>query len=480
MKKKPKERTLPTALIPTPSSKVDTSTTDSPSKWIRIERPFPLPSYVKDALYRLSNAGHLAYLVGGSVRDFLLGHEVKDHDIATSAHPNELCQLFPNAIEVGKAFGVIKVPTGTYPPLLEIATFRQDLDYQDFRRPKGVVFSGPAQDALRRDFTINALFFDPKTSRILDFTSGVEDLKNKKIRAIGSPSERLKEDALRLLRAVRFKTRLGFQIEAKTAEAIRLRAKLITKVSAERIRDELTLMWRGPNPGVALEMLSEFGLLGLLLPELEALRGVPQIPSSHRHETLWDHELRMLRVLAEQTPERSQALAWAAILHDVGKPEALRLTHGKNFNGHEQESVKLIRKITERLRMSRADSELISDLVEELTQFKEVFQMRESTLQRFIRRPYFEELLALYKADAVATDGNLAFYEFAFSRFEAFRQTPHLQSPKLIDGHDLLQLGFQPGPEFSEILRVLEDLVFEKKISTKEEALDYVISHWAK
>jgi poly(A) polymerase len=447
-------------------------------KWIRSDRALPLPAYVKEALQKLGEAGHVAYIVGGSVRDFLLGKEVKDHDIATSADPDELVRLFPRAIEVGKAFGVIKVPTGTTPPLLEIATFRKDLDYRDYRRPKGVVFTGPVQDAVRRDFTINALFYDPKTSRILDITGGMEDLKNKVLRAIGNPSERFREDALRLLRAIRFKTRLGFELEVTTKEAILARAKLISRVSAERVRDELTLMWTGPQPKEALSLLSELGLLTLILPELEALKGIPQVPSTHKNENVWNHMLKMVQILVEQNPVRSSNLLWAAVLHEVGKPVALKINNQKNFIGHEIESSKLAQIITQRFKMSRADCDRIAIMVAEHTKFKEVFQMRESTLQRFIREPHFEELLALHKADATASDGNLAYYEFCSSRLEAFKQSAEPISPKLVDGKDLIQLGFRPGPEFSEILNVLEDLILEKKLTSKEEALEYVLKNF--
>jgi len=364
--------------------------------------------------------------------------------------------------------------------LLEIATFRKDLDYRDYRRPKGVVFTGPTQDAVRRDFTINALFYDPKTSRILDVTGGMDDLKNKTLRAIGNASERFREDALRLLRAIRFKTRLGFKLEAGTQEAILARAKLITKISAERVRDELTLMWTGPQPSEALKLLSELGLLAIILPELEALKGVAQVPSTHKEENLWGHTLKMVQTLVEQNPVRSANLLWAAVLHEVGKPMALKANKGKNFNGHEIESAKLAQIITQRFKMSRADADRISMMVGEHTKFKEVFQMRESTLQRFIREPNFAELLALHKADATASDGNLAYYEFCSNRLEAFKQSSELLSARLVDGKDLIQLGFQPGPEFSEILNVLEDLALEQKLKSKEEALEYVLKNFVR
>jgi tRNA nucleotidyltransferase/poly(A) polymerase len=271
---------------------------------------------------------------------------------------------------------------------------------------------------------------------------------------------------------------LGFSLEASTQEAIVARAKLIAKISAERVRDELTLMWMGPQPSEALSLLSEFKLLSIILPELEALKGVIQVPASHKEENLWQHTLKMVQTLVTQGPVRSPNLLWAAILHEVGKPIALKINLGKNFNGHEIEAVKQVQLITQRFKMSRADCDRIAILVAEHTKFKEVFQMRESTLQRLVRAPHFEELLALHKADATSSDGNLAYYEFCASRLEAFKQSSEPISFKLIDGTDLIQLGFQPGPEFSEILNVLEDLALEKKLKSKEEALEYVLKNF--
>ncbi len=447
-------------------------------KWIRVDRPFQLPGYLKEALQKLNESGHIAYLVGGCVRDFLIGRELKDYDIATDATPDLLCKLFPMAITVGKAFGVIKVPTGTQPPLLEIATFRKDLEYQDYRRPEGVVFSGPVEDASRRDFTMNGLFYDPKTSRILDCVDGMEDIQRKVIRAIGNPSVRFREDALRLLRAVRFKTRLGFSIDLETAQAIRNRARLITKVSAERVRDELTAMWTGPNPSEALRLLSDLDLLSFVLPEVEALKGIVQIPSYHPDEDVWAHLLKMLEFLAQQNHQRSATLAWAAVLHEIGKPVVSKQNDGPNFNGHEIEAAKLAEKVTQRFKLSGNEIQRVVALVADHLKLKDAFQMREATLERLLREDHFEELLALHRADACALDGNLAYYEFCSSRLNQLKSTSQMELPKLVDGRDLIQLGFSPGPLFSEILKTIEDLTLEKKFKTKDEALEYVIKNF--
>ena len=469
MKKKPsKVPKLETASKRTPFSKASISSTASSSKWIRTERPLTLPAYVKEAVHALGEAGHIAYIVGGSIRDFLLGHESKDHDIATSASPDELCELFPRAVTVGKAFGVIKVPVNAperdAPVLMEIATFREDLEYVNHRHPKGVKFSGPEEDARRRDFTINALFYDPKTSRILDTTGGLQDLRDGIIRAIGNPSERFREDALRLLRAVRFTARLGFVIEHETAKAIHARARLISKVSAERVRDELTLMWCGPRPAEALEALSHFGLLGQVLPELEALKSQPGTPSP------WTKTVKALSVMAAQNTHLSPTLAWATLLAETTG------AHGDALQG-----AATARAVATRLKMSREEIDRIGSLIESQPKFRDAFKMRESTLQRFVREPGFEELLALHRVDATITDGNLACYEFCRTRWlevvELGRKDEG-ETARLLDGKDLIQLGLRRGPEFSEILRVVEDLALEKRLHSKEEALEYVVRNF--
>jgi poly(A) polymerase len=422
-----------------------------------------------------------------------LGRETKDHDIATSASPDALCELFPRAITVGKAFGVIKVPIEGIPEPLEIATFREDLEYKDHRHPEGVKFSGPLEDARRRDFSINALFYDPKTSRILDPTNGYEDLKAGCVRAIGDPVARFKEDALRLLRAVRFTTTLGFSLEPETRKAVHDKAKLIAHVSQERIRDEITLMLKGSRPANALELMSSLGLLAVVLPEVEALKRVSQAPTylnvlgargaSQEAETadsVWATTLKTVRELAEKIPKRSNALAWGAVLYDIGKPVASARNEGKNFNGHEIDGARIARTIGERLKMPRAEVDQIVGLVEDLHKFRGVFRMREATLERFVRQPGFAELLELHRAQSIASDGNLAFYEFCLSRHQDALRSDAALNPKLIDGKDLIQLGFKPGPEFSNILRTVEDMALEKKLLSKEQALEFVISHFVK
>jgi poly(A) polymerase len=270
-KKKPKAPKRPSGSKPTPSSKVLTPSTDSHSKWIPIEKNFPLSASAKSVIAVLSAAGFSAYLVGGAVRDFLLGVPTKDFDLATDATPDEIEELFPNAIDVGRSFGVMKIPfeDGSF---VEVATFREDAEYNDYRHPKSVRFSGPEEDASRRDFTINGLFYDPKSRRVLDCVGGFADLQAKKIRAIGDPAARLREDALRVLRAVRFAVRFGFKIEETTWKALLENARFTRKVSAERIRDEIASMLKGRKPQDAISMLRELGIVSLWLPEVAKVK----------------------------------------------------------------------------------------------------------------------------------------------------------------------------------------------------------------
>jgi poly(A) polymerase len=437
----------------------------------------PLPAEIRQAIQRLNARGHLAYVNGGSVRDFLLGREPKDHDLSTDATPDEICEIFPDAITVGKSFGVLKFPGD-----VEIASFRRDLEYSDHRRPEGVELAEPEEDALRRDFTINGMFYDPKTQQILDCVGGADDLRARVVRAIGDPDERFKEDALRLLRAIRFTTELGFRLDLGTMEAIKRHARLVLKVSAERIRDELEAMWLGADPAQALGMLSEYGLLFLILPEVQALRGVKQMDPTNPFEEPWPAEdvwsttLKTVSLLKKQTPRASVALMWASVLMNVGKPIAAKKNAGKHFNGHELEAALLIQRVGERLRLPRSETERIVALSSEVLKFGDVFQMREATLLRWIAQPYFEELLSLHRAEVTATDGNLAAYEFCSQRLKTYRESPAL--PRLLDGADLIQMGFLPGPQFTKILRMVEDLALERKITTKDEALEFVVKYF--
>lgn len=450
-------------------------------KWIRIERPLPLPALVREAISRLNETGYVAYVVGGSVRDFLMGRTPKDHDLATDATPDEILALFPEAIPVGKAFGVVRLvgEVGKAQDDVEIATFRKDLDYVDSRHPSGIELAGPVEDSARRDFTINAIYYDSKAVRVLDLENGQADLRAHLIRAIGNPAKRFQEDALRLLRAVRFAVTLGFQIESETWKAVCARARSITRVSPERIRDEFHAILASSRADEGMTLLHDSGMLHHIVPELLALRGVKQSPLYRRENDLWLHLLTSLRVLHGLYPDRARVLSWAVLLREIGKPVAYRKSGGVNFNGYEIESARIARSILDRLRLPRTEVEAVVAMLADQLKFREIFRMRESRLQRWVREPYFEELLALHHVDSVAGDGNLVAYEFALSRWQSVHNGGG-EMPRLIDGKDLIGLGFSPGPEFTAILRTVEDLALEDQLKTKEDALEYVVKHFVR
>ncbi len=447
---------------------------EKPLKWTRIDRPLVIPVQVRDILARLDGAGFVGFLVGGCVRDALLERTTHDYDVATNANPDEIERLFPDSITVGKQFGVLKIPVEGGLDPVEVATFREDLEYKDNRHPVGVRFSGPEEDARRRDFTINALFYDPKTQRILDTVGGLEDLRARVVRAIGDPQARFKEDALRLLRGVRFSTTLDFAMEPATFAAIKAQSRLISKVSHERIRDELTRMLLGPRPSTAFGLLSECDLLAWILPEVEALKRTEQ--PTYVQRNLWLHTLKVLETCIQQNPNRTFVLVWAALLQEVGKPVAWKKSGEKSFAGHDREAASTAEKIAQRLKFSVESQQAVSHLVRDHLKLREVFNMREATLQRLIRDPLFPELLALHRAAATVTDGNHACWEFARSRHQEYLTAPPTDLSKILTGEDLIALGLKPGPRFSEILRLVEDRVLERRIETKEQALEYVLT----
>lgn len=417
---------------------------------------------------RLRQRGHQAWLVGGCVRDELLGISPADYDVATSALPQEILDLFPNARLVGAHFGVVLVDSGAVS--VEVATFRSDHSYRDGRRPEAVIFeTDPRQDALRRDFTINGLFLDPFDGSVLDYVGGQEDLRAGVVRAIGDPAVRFAEDHLRMLRGVRLAARYGFRIEEGTFRAIRQHRHLILKVSAERIRDELVRILIEGGARRGMELLDACGLLEEILPEVKAFQGVEQPPEYHPEGDVWTHVLLMLEAMAAPTP----TLALGVLLHDVGKPVTFRRVERIRFDGHVEAGVALARDILSRLRFSTDTISRVVDLVAQHLRFKDIQKMKPSTLKRFLRLPHFDEHLELHRLDCLASHGNLDNYAFAKQMFE---QTPaeELRPPRLLTGHDLIALGYEPGPQFGRLLRAVEDAQLEGKIRTREEALALV------
>jgi putative nucleotidyltransferase with HDIG domain len=431
---------------------------------------------------RLRGAGYDAYFAGGCVRDLLLGHEPEDFDVATSARPEAVMALFPRTFAVGAHFGVVLVADEIdgHEIVTEVATFRSDGAYADGRRPESVRFSDNAEeDVVRRDFTINGMLLDPQLLResgdigaaVLDYVGGRADLRARLVRAIGDPEKRFEEDKLRMLRAVRFAARFDFEIEAATEEAIRRFARKIDQVSRERVRDELTRMLTEGRARRAFELLDRTGLLREVLPEIDRLHGVEQPPEFHPEGDVWEHTMMLL----EQLPAgASPTLAWGALLHDVGKPATFQRGPGRiRFNGHVEVGVRIAEDIARRLRFSNEETTQIVSLVENHMRFGDVEKMKASTLKRFFRLPVFPEHLALHRMDCLASHRDLSLYDFAKERFEA---TPveEVRPALLVTGRDLIEAGFQPGPQFKELLALAEDAQLEGRIRTKEEGLELV------
>ena len=421
----------------------------------------------------LRSHGHEALLAGGCVRDILLGREPADYDVATDGTPDEVMALFPESLAVGAQFGVIAVRRDGLK--VEVATFRADAGYSDGRHPDGVVYARTAQeDVQRRDFTINGLLMRHDTGEVLDYIGGQADLRAGVIRAIGEPGRRFREDKLRLLRAVRFAARFGFAIEPATFEAVRRSAREITQISAERVRDELTKLLTEGAARRGFELLEETGLLHAVLPEVAALKGVEQPPQFHPEGDVWIHT----RLMIEQLPAgASPRLAWGILLHDVGKPATFKSAKETGdrirFDGHVDVGVQMAQDIARRLRFSNDDAEQIVALVANHMRFKDVEQMRASTLKRFVRLPRFEEHLELHRLDCLSSHRRLESYEFV-RRTLAETPAEQIRPPRLLSGDDLLEMGYQPGPLFSEILRSVEDAQLEGQLRSGEEAKDYV------
>jgi poly(A) polymerase len=429
--------------------------------------------FATDVVRRLHAAGYEALWAGGCVRDELLGRSPTDFDVATSARPEEVQRLFRRTIAVGLSYGVTNVlgprtPAG--PLKVEVATFRADVSYSDGRHPDEVRFSSAREDALRRDFTINGMFFDPIRSQIVDYVGGQEDLKARLLRAIGDPLLRFTEDKLRMLRAVRFATRFDLTIEPATAVAIKHMAREITVVSAERIAKELRQILVGPQRVRGVTLLYDLGLAAAILPELLPMKGLPQGPPDAPTGDLWDHVLRVLELLG---PAPSFPLAMAALLHDVGKPRTVGRTPDRyTFYGHEHVGCRLAETICSRLKLSNAERERIAWLVDKHQILSDARQMRTSKLKTLLIHPGIRELLALHRADALAsghaTTDHVDFCEQLLKEWSMADLNPE----PLMTGHDLTSLGLEPGPLYKRVLAAVREAQLEGSVKTREEALE--------
>jgi poly(A) polymerase len=417
---------------------------------------------------RLRSEGFQAYLVGGCVRDLVMGREPKDYDVTTNATPDQVLTLFPDALTVGAQFGVVIVPREA--GNVEVATFRSDGLYADGRHPREVRYAEtPQEDVRRRDFTINGLLYDPLSDQVLDFVGGQADIRARRVRTIGDPLERFSEDRLRMLRAVRFTARFGFKLEPAVLTAIRRLAAQIHDVSAERVRDEIVKILTEGQARRGFELLDESGLLQEVLPEVKRLQGVEQPPEFHPEGDVWIHTLLMLERLREPTP----TLALGVLLHDVGKPPTFTIRERIRFDNHMEVGAKMAEEICSRLRLSARETERVVELVRQHLRFKDFPRMRRSTQLRFLRQGGFEEHLELHRLDCLASHGDLTNYELARRMLEETPQEEIKPAP-LLRGDDLIAQGYSPGPIFKRILQAVEDAQLEGRIHTRGEALRLV------
>ncbi len=423
----------------------------------------PIPAAPLEVLRILRENGHEALLVGGCVRDLLLGRKPKDWDVATDALPDRIEALFPKTVAVGKAFGIIAVVCDDG-STVEVATYRADSPYADGRHPSTVAFTNAREDALRRDFTVNALFLDPATGDIRDYIGGRADLDARVIRAIGDPETRFKEDHLRLLRAVRFAVVLGFSIEPATFAAIQKLAPQIHRISAERIRDELfRLLTEAPQAGQALQLLRDAGLLKEILPEIEALVGVEQPPEFHPEGDVFTHVKLMLDAMP---PNPSLRLALAVLLHDIGKPPTANFatlpdgTQRWRFENHAPVGAEMARAILERLRAPNALVADVCAIVAGHMRIADADKMRPPKLRRLIGAPTFADELELHRLDCASSHAILDVYDFLKAKQAEFAAEPVLPPP-LVTGRDLIALGHVPGPRFAQLLRDAYDRQLE-------------------
>jgi len=420
----------------------------------------------------LREKGFQAYFVGGCVRDMVMKRRPSDFDIATSAFPEEIEAIFSKTIPVGKAFGVMIVRLEG--ESFEVATFRKDFEYRDGRRPGRVEFSNAKADCLRRDFTVNGLFYDPAQGEIIDWVDGIRDIKRKVIRTIGSPTRRFREDKLRMLRAVRFATNLGFKIEKKTLEAIKRMHKQTRVVSAERIRDELVKLLTGPNPRNGLDWLDKTGLLKVILPEVEKLKNVAQPKEFHPEGDVYKHT----RLLLYYLKEPDIVLALGALLHDIGKPKTFRRAKDRiRFNGHDKVGARMTEDILQRLRFSNEIKKQVTACVEWHMQFKDAKKMRESTLKKMFQRPTFDTELEQHRVDCMASHKDLTIWRFLHKKKKTMTQKEIKPTPYLM-GRDLLAMGIPAGPAMGEILKLAEEKQLDGHWKNKEEAAQWAKKHW--
>ena len=430
----------------------------------------PLFSAAAEVVCAIREKGHNAYFVGGAVRDMLMGIAPKDIDIATSATPAEVSALFPRNIQVGASFGIVKVIHGDF--IIEVATFREEREYSDGRRPDNVTYTdNPRLDAARRDFTINSLYFDPLDRQIYDFFEGEKDIRRGLIRTVGDAETRFSEDYLRILRAVRFSCRFGFHLDEAIVAATKKLAPFLKKLSAERVRDELNMCFTGPDPRRALELMMELRIADIVLPEVAAMKGVEQHCEYHPEGDVMVHTLIMLGHLTLPDPE----LAWAVLLHDVAKPVSRSVGDDgiSHFYRHENIGAEMAAGILGRLKFPASFTEKVSHIVANHMAFSNIDKMRTARWKRIMGAETFPSEMELHRIDCISSHGKLDNFHIMLDRIKELENTVKLPPP-LITGTDLINLGFTPGPAFGKILAEIYDKQLEGIISDRNTALDHV------
>lgn len=421
---------------------------------------------------RLRETGYESFLAGGCVRDILLGKMPKDYDITTSAKPAEIAQTFPETIPVGAHFGVMLVLIDSDP--FEVATFRHDGAYLDGRHPTHVRFGSLEEDVRRRDFTINGMVYDPIDDRVIDLVDGQIDLRRKMVRAIGNARERFVEDRLRMIRAVRFAASLDFVIEAETLAALKELAPTIGAVSWERIGDEITRILTEGGARRGFQLLDDSGLLLATLPEIAAMKGVEQSPDYHPEGDVFTHTLLLLSHLQAPT----ETLAYGCLLHDVAKPPCFRKEGEKiTYYGHTELGAVMAEEILKRLKRSRATWERVAYLVRSHLRHMQAAQMRLATLKRFLGEEGIDELLELTRIDALSSNGDLQYYRYCLDKRAELKEEEIHPEP-LVRGRDLIEMGFAPGPKFSEILKQVEEAQLNGELHSRAEALEWIVKNY--
>ena len=425
---------------------------------------------------KLQFNGYKAYFIGGAVRNKLLNYPIKDIDIVTSANPQEIKKFFKYTKNVGVAFGItVVIKKGIH---YEIATFRDESEYVDGRHPKIVKYvNDPSIDAKRRDFTINALYYDPINKNLLDFGSGLSDIKNKILKTVGNPIDRFNEDYLRMFRAVRFTSELEFKMKDSLISSIKILSNKVSLLAIDRVREELNKMFISSHPDVAMQLLYDTNLMQVILPELAKTKGISQPKTYHPEGDVFEHIKLMLKNMVMP----NLILAWSILLHDIGKPNTIKIDENgiEKFHCHADIGHLIAINILTRLNFSKKYIEKISYVVKNHMRFSEIIKMREAKRKRIMSSETFSIELELHRLDCISSNGITENFIYLLDQMNKQKGNNKLPNP-LINGYDLLKIGLKRGPLLGNILKIIEEKQLENCIKTKEEAINFVIKNFVK